>query len=83
MGIPLQYRERIFERFFTADPSRSQSGTGLGLAIVRHAVDNLGGTIDVTSKTGEGSTFTVRLPKAALNMEANVEETDTKSDPAI
>ncbi len=83
MGIPSQYRERIFERFFTADPSRSQSGTGLGLAIVRHAVDNLGGTIDVTSKTGEGSTFTVRLPKAALNMEANVEETDTKSDPAV
>lgn len=79
MGIPSEYRERIFERFFTADPSRSQSGTGLGLAIVRHAVDNLRGTIDVTSTTGKGSTFTIRLPKATLNMDANTNQTNTDS----
>lgn len=61
-GIPAEVQPRIFERFFTADPSRNRTGTGLGLSIVNHAVKNLGGTIEVHSKVNVGSTFIVRLP---------------------
>lgn len=64
IGIPVHLQERIFERFYTADPSRSQTGTGLGLAIVNHAASNLGGSVALKSKEGEGSVFTVRLPLA-------------------
>lgn len=64
IGIPYELQERIFERFYTADPSRSQTGTGLGLAIVNHAVSNLGGSISLKSKPNEGSCFTIRLPLA-------------------
>lgn len=62
LGIPSEIQDRIFERFFTADPSRNKTGTGLGLSIVNHAVTNLGGTISVRSKVDVGSTFIVRLP---------------------
>lgn len=62
LGIPNEVQDRIFERFFTADPSRNKTGTGLGLSIVNHAVANLGGTIKVRSKVDVGSTFVVRLP---------------------
>lgn len=62
LGIPNEVQDRIFERFFTADPSRNKTGTGLGLSIVNHAVSNLGGTITVHSKVDVGSTFVVRLP---------------------
>jgi len=64
MGIAPAELPRIFERFYRVDPARSRStgGTGLGLSIVRHAVEHLGGSIDVTSRLGEGSSFTVRLP---------------------
>lgn len=61
-GIPAEVQPRIFERFFTADPSRNRTGTGLGLSIVNHAVKNLDGTIEVHSKVDVGSTFIVRLP---------------------
>lgn len=61
-GIPPDSIDRIFERFYTSDPSRKTRGTGLGLAIVSHAVKKLNGTIEVKSQLGEGSSFTVRLP---------------------
>ncbi len=64
IGIPPALRERVFERFFTADPSRCQSGTGLGLAIVNHAVTNLGGSIRLDSQEGQGSIFTITLLQA-------------------
>lgn len=64
-GIDPADRERIFERFFKSDPSRATGGTGLGLAITKHAVQALGGTIDVASAgRGHGATFTVTLPRA-------------------
>jgi len=65
IGIPPEHRSRIFERFERAVSDRHYGGLGLGLWIVRQIVEALGGSIRVESETGEGSTFTVLLPKAA------------------
>lgn len=64
MGIPQDSIDRIFERFYRVDKSHSREigGTGLGLAITRSAVTKHHGTIQVSSKEGEGTTFTVRIP---------------------
>ena len=64
IGIAPDVRERIFERFFRADPSRSGDGmnAGLGLAIVKEYVELMGGRISVESVVGQGSTFRVQLP---------------------
>jgi signal transduction histidine kinase len=64
IGMTPEVRAKIFERFYRADPSRTQTGVhaGLGLAIVKEYVDRLGGTIDVQSEPGVGSTFRVALP---------------------
>jgi two-component system sensor histidine kinase SenX3 len=64
MGIPSRDLERIFERFYRVDRARSRltGGTGLGLSIVRHVAANHGGDIEVDSREGEGSTFTLVLP---------------------
>jgi two-component system, OmpR family, sensor histidine kinase SenX3 len=64
IGIPAKDLERIFERFYRVDPGRARQtgGTGLGLSIVRHVAQNHGGQVTVTSREGEGSTFTLDLP---------------------
>ncbi len=64
LGIPSRDLERIFERFYRVDHGRSRNtgGTGLGLAIVRHVANNHQGRVDVESREGEGSTFTLVLP---------------------
>jgi two-component system sensor histidine kinase SenX3 len=64
IGIAHKDVERVFERFYRADPARSRAtgGTGLGLAIVKHVATNHGGTVTVRSTEGYGSTFTLRLP---------------------
>jgi signal transduction histidine kinase len=56
--------KRVFDRFYQADSSLSRrtEGTGLGLSIVKFIVDAHKGKIDVESKLGNGSLFTVRLP---------------------
>jgi len=63
-GIPESDRDKIFESFVQTQASsvETDEGTGLGLAIVRSLTRRLGGTIDLDTTVGEGSTFTVRLP---------------------
>ncbi len=65
IGIPHDELPRIFERFYRVDKARSRElgGTGLGLSIVKHLVQSLGGRIDVASRVGSGSRFTVRFPR--------------------
>ncbi|MGA1361492.1 MAG: sensor histidine kinase [Ilumatobacteraceae bacterium] len=64
IGIPVASLERIFERFYRVDRARTRTtgGTGLGLSIVKRVVSNHGGEVNVTSREGEGSTFTLRFP---------------------
>ena len=63
--IPLAEQARIFDRFARAVSSRHFGGFGLGLYISKAIVDAHGGSIEVTSRPDEGSTFVVRLPLAA------------------
>lgn len=65
IGIPDDYLDRIFERFFRIDKARSRSlgGTGLGLAIVKHIIEAHNSKVSVTSKVGEGSEFYFLLKK--------------------
>jgi two-component system sensor histidine kinase SenX3 len=67
IGIPARDLERIFERFYRVDQGRSRQtgGTGLGLAIVRHVAANHGGSVEVDSRLGQGSRFTLTLPVAS------------------
>lgn len=66
IGIEIQHQRRIFDRFYRADErySRAVGGTGLGLAIAQHIVVAHRGRIEVKSRPGEGSTFTIVLPVA-------------------
>jgi two-component system phosphate regulon sensor histidine kinase PhoR len=68
VGIPEKYLPRIFERFYRVDKARSRElgGTGLGLSIVKHLVQALGGTVAAESQLGQGSSFTVRMPRATV-----------------
>jgi two-component system phosphate regulon sensor histidine kinase PhoR len=63
-GIQKEHLDRIFERFYRCDKARSREsgGTGLGLAIVKHIAQSHGGTVEVESQFGKGSTFTLKLP---------------------
>ena len=68
-GIPDEYKERIFERFYRIDKSRSKdsegdrtTGTGLGLSIVKHGAKYHNAKVSVKSKVGEGSEFCLMLP---------------------
>ncbi|MEP6591639.1 MAG: ATP-binding protein [Gemmatimonadota bacterium] len=71
IGIAPGDTENVFERFWRADPARSRSGdrpgTGLGLAISKWIAEAHGGSIEVQSRPGRGSIFTVRLPTGAVD----------------
>jgi two-component system sensor histidine kinase SenX3 len=64
-GMTKDEARRVFERFYRTDQARSREtgGTGLGLSIVKHIINNHGGDTKVWSKLGQGSTFTIRLPR--------------------
>jgi signal transduction histidine kinase len=62
IGIPAEEIPHLFGSFHRASNVGSIQGTGLGLAIVKNAVDRHGGRIEVASRLGEGTRFTVRLP---------------------
>jgi two-component system phosphate regulon sensor histidine kinase PhoR len=67
-GIPPDLKDRVFERFFQIEPSRTGDsavrGTGLGLAIVKHAAERLGASIELTSEPGDGTTFEISIPES-------------------
>jgi len=63
IGIPLEHLPHIFKRLYTVDAARSSGGAGLGLSIARQIVQAHGGTIEVQSEAGNGTTFSVSLPK--------------------
>ena len=67
IGIPEDEQQRVFERFYRLDKARSRAtgGTGLGLAIVKHVAANHGGEVQLWSRPGTGSTFTLRIPAHA------------------
>lgn len=76
VGIPSGFRPHLFEEFHRAKSPETQNipGTGLGLVICKRIVDELGGSIEVDSKEGEGSTFTVKLPVAEAKQEFETAE---------
>ena len=76
-GIPEKDVNRIFERFYRVDKSRSREkgGTGLGLAIVKHIMEGHNSKVDVRSKPGQGSEFSFKLPrKASVPVQEEIEE---------
>ncbi|MBD0861854.1 two-component sensor histidine kinase [Gordonia sp. zg691] len=83
IGIAPADQQRVFERFFRVDQARSRltGGTGLGLAIVKHVAANHGGTINLWSKPGTGSTFTLCIPED-LSDAGWPDETEYAQEPA-
>ncbi len=75
IGIPHHELDRIFERFYRIDPARHRStgGTGLGLSIVKHVAATHGGDVRVWSQEGQGSTFTLSLPRSRPEHEEHEE----------
>jgi signal transduction histidine kinase len=65
-GIPPEHLPHVFDRFWQARCGASQRGTGLGLAISRGIVEAHGGSIDVESEVGRGSTFRFKVPAAPM-----------------
>lgn len=63
IGIPTAYQKNIFEMFYKTAPTK---GTGLGLYIVRLLTEAMGGTVELDSEEGEGSTFILRLPRQSV-----------------
>jgi signal transduction histidine kinase/CHASE3 domain sensor protein len=67
IGIEADHLLHIFERFYKADPSRSDGGVGLGLAIVKHLIEHHNGRIWAESTPGRGTTITFALPTGAAS----------------
>jgi signal transduction histidine kinase len=76
-GIAPEHLEQIFEPFWQVDQgtTREHGGSGLGLSVSRHLVQQLGGSIEVSSEVGRGSVFEVRLPKRGGAAAADVADT--------
>ncbi len=69
-GIGAEHQQRVFERFYRVDKARSRSegGVGLGLAIVKWAAERMGGSVELESEPGHGSTFRLRLRRVVRRM---------------
>lgn len=80
IGIPFEYRDRIFERFIQVESSESRKygGNGLGLAISKSLIEMLGGSVWVDSETGKGSTFYFQIP-VANNRQSDANEPEFKT----
>ncbi len=74
IGIPVAEQKKIFEKFYRAGSAlvHDVRGSGLGLSIVRHVVEAHGGRVEVSSQPGEGSTFTIVLPRISMPVAAEV-----------
>ncbi len=70
VGISRAAAKKVFDRFYQVDRrlSRNAGGCGLGLSIVKFIVTAHGGTVDVASRLGQGSTFTIKLPHNPINV---------------
>lgn len=71
IGIPEAEQEKVFDRFYRADPARSEKGYGLGLSIAKQIVEYHNGKIHLYSKVGKGTTITLTLPMPTQNRERN------------
>jgi len=82
IGIPEKYRPFLFEEFFRVKDqgAKKAAGTGLGLHISKRIVSEMGGTIEVASQVGAGSTFTVRLPAWRESGQADGSQNDTAQE---
>ncbi len=71
IGIPKEYQDRLYERFYRVDKGRSrkEGGTGLGLAIVKHIVLSVNGSVRVSSRPGAGTEFNIRIPLERIALE--------------
>jgi two-component system phosphate regulon sensor histidine kinase PhoR len=72
IGIPAEHIPRLTERFYRVDAGRARAtgGSGLGLAIVKHVLQRHGATLEIESKLGSGSTFTVNFPLQRVSDES-------------
>jgi signal transduction histidine kinase len=64
-GIAAEDISHVFERFFRGRSQNGETGAGLGLALVKELTEAMGGSVEASSTPGEGSVFTVRLPRAS------------------
>ncbi|MCL5746812.1 MAG: HAMP domain-containing histidine kinase [Patescibacteria group bacterium] len=72
IGIPFEEQEKVFDRFYRTDASRTEKGYGLGLSIAKQIVENHAGTIRLYSKAGKGTTIALVFPIATQNREKNL-----------
>lgn len=81
-GISKELEEAIFEPFVQGSDNKNHGGTGLGLTITRRLTALMNGTINVHSKPGKGSTFTVRVPEIAYLRDFSKTSVDIQIDPS-
>lgn len=76
-GIPPEHVQRVFDRFYTVDPSRNSGGSGLGLALVKSIVELHGGSVAIRSKLNGGTTVTLKFPaNSGLDLDAGAATRD-------